>query len=646
MSTNYDKLKKLLAELFQLDQADLDFGIYRIMNQKRDEIVQFLDKDLLPQVKEAFEQYKSADKVTVKEELDKAIEHADLLGVNPDDVPKVRELRAKYEHATIDSSALENEVFSDLYNFFRRYYDKGDFISARRYKEGVYAIPYEGEEVKLYWANHDQYYIKTSEYFHNYSFKLPSGKRVCFFKLVEADVEKDNIKAEAGKERRFVLTESNPLAEENSELVVRFEYRADAKKRDQKTINQETVDTILKHDGFMDWRKELSQLSPTEKNPQRTLLEKHLTDYTARNTFDYFIHKDLRKFLQREEWIKLFAIDEIEGNLHTPVYSSPLTSEFLKANPFLVLDTKFFDQSFKETLLAGFDDLDEQCDGVLINSENFQALQFLSKRYERKINSIYIDPPYNTSASEILYKNDYKHSSWLSLIDNRVTNSKPLLTKDGIACITIDDEELHNLWFLIQHLFNEENYLGTALIRNNPQGRSTVKGFAVNHEYAIFFASSESLKSIGRLERTEKQNARYNEIDEEGKSFLWENFRKTGTDFKRNDRPKQYYPIYFDGKNIRIPEMEWNNNKNEWIILEEHRSNESVLWPKDDMGAERVWKWGHQRVTSNPGHIRITEGGNGDMQVYRRNYLNILGSLPGTWWINQNMQLDRMALTC
>jgi len=59
---SFDKLKAKLAELFQLDQADLDFGIYRIMNAKREEITRFLEHDLLPQVREAFAQYKSGDK--------------------------------------------------------------------------------------------------------------------------------------------------------------------------------------------------------------------------------------------------------------------------------------------------------------------------------------------------------------------------------------------------------------------------------------------------------------------------------------------------------------------------------------------------------------------------------------------------------
>ena len=93
MASNLEKLRGLLQELFQLDQADLDFGIYRIMNQKRDEVVRFLDKDLLPQVKEAFSQYKSADKSVLQGELDKLVASIQNAGMNPDESPKVKELR-------------------------------------------------------------------------------------------------------------------------------------------------------------------------------------------------------------------------------------------------------------------------------------------------------------------------------------------------------------------------------------------------------------------------------------------------------------------------------------------------------------------------------------------------------------------------
>ncbi|MEL7656371.1 MAG: site-specific DNA-methyltransferase, partial [Bacillota bacterium] len=229
MPTSFEKLSTLLKELFQLDHADLDFGIYRIMNQKRGEITHFLDHELLPQVKTAFDQYRPADKKVIEGELQKAIQGAQALGFDPDLVPKVKEIREQLATYAVDTGALENEVYSHLSSFFRRYYDAGDFISMRRYKEGVYAIPYEGEEVKLHWANADQYYVKTTENFRDYSFRLPSG-RLAHFKIVEAETEKDNVKSAEEKDRRFILTAENPLTVEESALVMRFEYRVDAEK--------------------------------------------------------------------------------------------------------------------------------------------------------------------------------------------------------------------------------------------------------------------------------------------------------------------------------------------------------------------------------------------------------------------------------
>src|SRR6478735_7918311 len=107
----YEKLKDLLKELFQLDEPDLDFGLYRIMHAKSAEITQFLDKDLLPQVKQAFELYKDADTAELQKELAKAIEQANSLGADPETLPKVKELRSKVANQAVDVGALESEVY-------------------------------------------------------------------------------------------------------------------------------------------------------------------------------------------------------------------------------------------------------------------------------------------------------------------------------------------------------------------------------------------------------------------------------------------------------------------------------------------------------------------------------------------------------
>lgn len=478
MSKSFEKLRKLLEEMFQLNQADLDFGIYRIMNYKRREIEKFLDEDLLPQVRGELEKYISVKQESLIEEMDDLKKTLDTTGVVYEQSAKYVALKSQIENG-LSVEQAESEVYSHLANFFGRYYDNGDFISARRYKEGVYAIPYEGEEVKLHWANADQYYIKTTEYFRDYSFKLPCGK-IVHFKLVEADTEKDNNKAPKDKERRFVIYKEEPFKIEDGELYIHFEYKVDSKKQDK--LIAEALDLIKTHIKVSsDYAPfiEIFTQRPTEKNPNRTLIEKHLNDYTARNTFDYFIHKDLGGFLRREldfylknevmflddlntenerrveeyitkikviksighkiieflaqiedfqkklwlkkkfivqtdycitldkvdesfypeiidngkqieEWKKLFAIDEIEG------YIEPLTIKFLKENPYLVLDTAFYDENFKEKLIESIDNIDEKTDGLLIHSENFQALNLLQERYKDKVDNIFIDPPYNT----------------------------------------------------------------------------------------------------------------------------------------------------------------------------------------------------------------------------------------------------------
>jgi hypothetical protein len=344
MSQKYEKLKTLLKELFQLDQPDLDFGLYRIMHAKSSEVTQFLDKELLPQVKEAFGLYKTADKAELTQELAKAIEQAQSLGADPETLPKVQDLHARLKSDAVDIGALENEVDDHLYSFFRRYYSEGDFLAKRVYKPGVYAIPYEGEEVKLHWANRDQYYIKTSEYLRDYAFRLrpdddKKPMRVHCRLVDAAEGEHGNVKATEGKDRVFLLADPGEsgrdfLAEEDGELSIHFEYRpatlADWPEdvRDGKTRPPAQKDLItlvtrrvlaVADASLAEWITELVRPHVTVNGEKAdyTRLEAHLRRYTARNTFDYFIHKDLGAFLRRELdfYIKneVMHLDDVEN---------------------------------------------------------------------------------------------------------------------------------------------------------------------------------------------------------------------------------------------------------------------------------------------------------------------------------------------
>ena len=293
MTENQQKLMDKLTEMFQFDQADLDFGIYRIMNYKRAEIEDFLYNSLAAQVTEQLGSLLSLGNAKELADLEKEIANAKKMTVSEAvKTAMLSELEEKKKSmgTVTDLAAVEADVYSHLTNFFSRYYDEGDFISQRRYKDGVYAIPYEGEEVKLHWANADQYYIKTSEYFKNYSFKTAYGKKV-HFKLLEAETELDNNKA--NKKRLFQLYADNPFALEDGELIIYFEYKEGDKK--QEAYIAEVVSEFAKvAANYMDYTE------LTKVVDGKTLLERQLKSYTARNTFDYFIHKDLKGFLNRE----------------------------------------------------------------------------------------------------------------------------------------------------------------------------------------------------------------------------------------------------------------------------------------------------------------------------------------------------------
>ncbi len=496
--SKYDDLVKKLKEIFQIDRPELDFGVYRILNSRVVEINDYLDNRLKAKVNESLASSGAASIAALQTELSRKEAQYLADGIEPDGVRGVLELRQKIADYGTGAYEHENTVFTHLLTFFSRYYDKGDFISQRRYKGDTYAIPYAGEEVMLHWANKDQYYTKSGENFSNYAFKLDDGRTVSF-RLVTADTAKDNRK-DNDKERRFALIEPHtltlvddeggeyeesllPVEVVNGDLVLRFEYKAMPKGTKQEALVHSAVRTILDDPTVKSHWLDLSKREPTEKNPQRTLLEKCLTNYTTRNSADYFIHKDLGGFLRRELdfyiknevmhlddvqnaekfadiekslrmiqilrsialdlitflaqleefqkrlWLKkkfvvsahyCVTLDRLPESLYPVIavnqkqwaqwedlgmldavavekpglFSNPKVGsvEYLKARPFLMVDTALFDAAFKNGLLAAIDNLDESLDGLLIHGDNFQALNLLQERYREQVKCIYIDP--------------------------------------------------------------------------------------------------------------------------------------------------------------------------------------------------------------------------------------------------------------
>ncbi|MCP9465634.1 MAG: hypothetical protein NNA25_12680 [Nitrospira sp.] len=316
-----EKFQALLRELIQFDCADLDFGIYRIMNHKRRVIEKWIAEDLPRAISEEFQRGALAEQRQAHEALQAARQKVlDALGEEALDASgnladKYRETKAGKEYLEAQAKAqgarsteaLEAAIYNHLYTFFSRYWQDGDFISKRRYsKKERYAIPYNGEEVYLYWVNHDQYYVKTGEYLTDYSYKAPNGVTVRFA-LQQANVEQNNVKGE----KRFFLLVLDGIAWDQTArtLIIPFHFRplteqetiAYGQKNQQEAILAKAVTEIPKRVKAAEALAALTaERHRTEKGELVSWLEHHLRQYTRRNTSDFFIHKDLRGFLSRE----------------------------------------------------------------------------------------------------------------------------------------------------------------------------------------------------------------------------------------------------------------------------------------------------------------------------------------------------------
>ena len=185
---------------------------------------------------------------------------------------------------------------------------------------------------------------------------------------------------------------------------------------------------------------------------------------------------------------------------------------------------------------------------------------------------------------------------------------------------------------LLNEIFGRDNVLGSVVIRNNPSGRPTPDGFSISHEYGHFVSMSDKAKII-KFERNEQQSKRYKEEDVNGK-YMWELLRKRGTDSERKDSPKAFYPFYYNQNNnsVRIPDMTWDESNRNWIIHEKPLEVELELFPIDENGVERRWRWGIDTAQKSKSELRFEIDPNKATVYYK--YYEPEGVLPATNWID------------
>lgn len=682
------RLKEKLRELFQIGDVAraLDFGMYRIMHQKRREVEEFIDTTLGRTVDEAFGTYTDDARASIaveRETLERTIlEEIDGGALGPEGIlpqflntKRNRDLNDRWKQLRINESRAimsdqhKGEIFAHVTEFFSRYYKDGDFLSLpRQSKREKYAIPYKGEEVVLHWVNKDQYYVKTDLWLNNYVFD--AGVFMVAFEICQVD---NSVNTANNKELVFILARGDDAVvfDQNQKvLTIRFvrakwnademeEFLPEGANREKPTkehLREAIVNEALTKVTDIGLKAALNKRAyPDRTDNTTTILQQHVTRFTTENTSDFFIHRDLHSFLTRElefylknevinlddlgtdreastedlkqymtrariikqistriidflaqmeefqrklwekkkfvlasdycmtldyipedfydeilvnekqlaEWKSLYGAGEDE-QLSVGVTTRGITREYLRAHPYLVLDTKFFNTTFKEKLLINLQrpdrtlvqDLDMETSGLMIHSENWQALALLQEKFTNQIKCIYIDPPYNTGNDEFLYKDSYQHSSWLSMLGDRLYLSRFLLNDIGGILINIDDNENSKLLLLLNDIYDRSNFVANIIWEKKYTRSNNAKLFSTQKDYLLFYRKSEKLEFL-REPRTEQSDEGYSNPDNDPRgdwtSVLYVN------PATKEERPNLVYPIInpFNNQEVNHPTNAW-----------------------------------------------------------------------------------------
>ena len=244
----------------------------------------------------------------------------------------------------------------------------------------------------------------------------------------------------------------------------------------------------------------------------------------------------------------------------------------------------------------------------IIEGDNFHSLYTLNFTHKKKIDVIYIDPPYNTGNKSWKFNNAYidkedrfKHSKWISFMNKRLRLSKQLLKKEGVIICAIDDYELADLKLLLDIIFGEQNRLGTCVVVHNPGGRQDEKFFPTSHEYMLVYAKDINYAKIGTLSVSKDKQLQYKLKDDLG-NYKLRGFRRSGANSRKEDRPNLYYPIYFEEATKKLSTAPI--------------PKAISLLPIDEKGIERCWRWNAETFEKKKNQYIESKKVKGQIQLY------------------------------
>ncbi len=284
--------------------------------------------------------------------------------------------------------------------------------------------------------------------------------------------------------------------------------------------------------------------------------------------------------LSKEELLKL--VDRQDKDLKDKKYGIVYDSE--KEPEKIVLDCEN-NLPILKRIIGKEIETDESDDNILIEGDNYHALNCLNYTHKGDINFIYIDPPYNTGKKDEWKYNDkyidendgYRHSKWLNMMEKRLRLAKNLLKEDGVIFISIGEQEVSNLTLLCGKIFRHENFL-TLIARISKTASDKGSHFAPSCDYVVCYAKNKTQIDTSNF---------YDEVDEDLYTKEDENGRyrddvalyQSSLDPMRGCLNQRYYILCPDGSLV-IPQGN---------VFPKDKKEASHIKPitKED----KVWRW-------------------------------------------------------
>jgi adenine-specific DNA-methyltransferase len=347
--------------------------------------------------------------------------------------------------------------------------------------------------------------------------------------------------------------------------------------------------------------------------PERVRLPEHEVRVGLRVVYrDELVSQILEVRSIRGKTATLRKVRNPDGTVLTPAQEAEVVDETAKLDALVVI------ADFGEPVFPGLRHLgavnrgDDKPAHVVIKGENHHVLEALHFTHAGRIDCIYIDPPYNSGARDWKYDNNYvddadtyRHSKWLAMMERRLLLARDLLNpKDSVLIVAIDEKEYLRLGLLLEQMFPAAS-IQMISVNVNPANVARKGAFGRSDEY-VFFVMIGSAAPQRIVLGADWVSTR-------GRTFTgsvrWDLLRRSGTNAKRSDRPKLFYPLYVDKSTAAVVGTGAPLAARRGIKGVTAPPGQAIVWPIRKDGSQGNWQLGPKSLMKHVEQGRVRLGG-------------------------------------